>query len=82
MSEQKYKLTSTQIAFAEKCMGRKLTTIELFILAKAIYEAKNFDIGQFQLNFEHSNDFHTKKFFSFAPYMNAIAKIEINEPRE
>ena len=77
MSEKEYKLTSSQIAFAEKCMGRKLTHIELFLLAKALYEAENFDPVQFQINFQHSNDFYTQKYFPFEPFMNAIATIEV-----
>lgn len=58
-------------------MGRKLTNIELFLLAKALYEAENFDPVQFQYNFQHSNDFYTQKYFPFEPFMNAIAIIEV-----
>lgn len=81
MSEKEYTLTSSQLVFAEKCMGRKLNPIEMFLLAKALYEAEHFepDLEQFQYNFQHSNDFWTQKYFPFEPFMNAIVKIETKE---
>lgn len=80
MSEKKYTLTSSQLAFAEKCMGRKLTVIEMFILAKALDEAENFvNPEQFAFNFQHSNDFWTRKYFPLEPFINAIVKIETKE---